>query len=60
LLSGGLVRNETLGSPEVFGPTGFLLTQPRKRASPSSPSPHTLKTNPFLKETVSGPQGLAT
>ena len=60
LLSGGLVRNETLGSPEVFGPTGFLLTQSRKRASPSSPSPHTLKNNPSFKEMCFGPQGLTT
>jgi len=60
LLSGGLVRNETLGSPEVFGPAGLRLTQPRKRASPSFPSPHTLRNDPPLEETFPGPQGFAT
>jgi len=59
-LSGGLIRNETLGSPEVFGPTGFLPAQPRKRASPSSPSPHALANSPPFKGLSAEPQGFTT
>jgi len=54
----GLVRGETVCSPEVFGPAGFPSAAPRKRASPSSPSPLALGSCPPLEEQHPWPQGL--
>jgi hypothetical protein len=54
-----LIRGGTVCSPEVPGLPGSPRVRPRRRASPSSPSPHALRQSLRFHKLRSGPQGIA-